>query len=192
MMIIFVNNINIIPFSLDFRFLSELLRREKEVRTDESTILKLEAKEGVERFSVATSTDVEFVTVFRLKNTLRKVVKCHSSFCQHKQGKTRSISSLNSSSNLCEHLMLFKTWFQASEGTSTHDELSYGFEDMDLAGNELLGELEDDVEAENSIDRLLPKAVVSIINVFMCFARYLSLSATKKLSLHHSINVIYM
>ena len=76
----------------------------------EQKVLKLQSKSGVEKYSVAINSDAEFVTVYNIKNSNRKVISCHSSLCQYQQGKSRSAKNIENATDLCAHLEIFKTY----------------------------------------------------------------------------------
>ena len=76
----------------------------------EQNVLKLQSKSGVEKYSVATNSDAEFVTIYNIKNSSRKVISCHSSLCQYQQGKSRSVKNVENAADLCPHLEIFKAY----------------------------------------------------------------------------------
>ena len=76
----------------------------------EQNVLKLQSKSGVEKYSVATNSDAEFATICSIKNSNRKVISCHSSFCQCQQGISRSMKNVENAADLCPHLGIFKAY----------------------------------------------------------------------------------
>ena len=76
----------------------------------EQNVLKLQSKSGVEKYSVATNYNAEFVTIYNIKNSSRKVISCHSSLCQYQQEKSRSMKDVENAADLCPHLEIFKAY----------------------------------------------------------------------------------
>ena len=70
-------------------------------------IIKLNSKLNNEKFSVVAES-VSFVSIYDVSGTSRKVIHCHDSSCALQQGSKRAIHNLQSSTQLCSHLRLFK------------------------------------------------------------------------------------
>lgn len=74
-------------------------------------VLKLNSKSNIERYSVSTGYDAQFVTIMKVHNTTRKIVQCHSSLCKLSEGNCRSVNYLHSSKVLCQHLTIFRNFY---------------------------------------------------------------------------------
>ena len=64
----------------------------------------------MEEYSVGTNSDAEFVTIYGIINSNRKVSSCHWSLCQYHQGKSRSVKNVENTSDLYPYLEIFKTY----------------------------------------------------------------------------------
>ena len=89
------------------RFISQMLPLSESsiyLNYAEQNVLKLQPKSGVEKYSVATNSDAEFVTIYNIKNSSKKVISCHSSLCQYQQQKSRLMKNVEN------------CWFMSSSG----------------------------------------------------------------------------
>ena len=62
--------------------------------TIQSPVIKLQSNNNVERFSVISNGSAEFVTIFNIKKTTRRIAKCHSSVCAVNEVNSRNVSTL--------------------------------------------------------------------------------------------------
>ena len=78
-------------------------------------VLQLPAKRNdLEKYSVVTNKDVQFVHVFVEQNA--SYVNCMSGVCQRGYGKKRKLETLDKHKNLCPHLKVFKEyWHERSK-----------------------------------------------------------------------------
>ena len=127
---------------LDLRKINEGLK------SASANVILLNSKSGVERYSVINRCSAEFVTVFEVAKTSRKIVKCHSSLCKIYEGSTRVISNLGKGV-LCPHLKEFANYYRLVQGIPDPD-------DDSSSGDEL------DVDSQNNEDILLPQEKVAL------------------------------
>ena len=77
----------------------------------QNTVIELPSKENVEKCSVVAEGSAEIVTIFSVDKTPRKIIRCHSGYCNvHIGGNKRLVTSLGTSKNLCAHLIEFRDW----------------------------------------------------------------------------------
>ena len=82
----------------------------------------------MERYSVTSSSTAEFVIVFEVAKSYRKIVKCHSSICKISEGSTRVINNLGKGV-LCPHLTEFSSYYRLIQNIPNP-------EDSDPSGDE--------------------------------------------------------
>ena len=83
-------------------------------------IIKLHSKLNNEKFSVVTES-VSFVSIYNISGTRRKVIQCHNSSCGLQQGSKRNIQNLQTSTELCTHLNLFKNHYDEFVSGDSND-----------------------------------------------------------------------
>ena len=123
----------------------------------EQKVLKLQSKSGVEKYSVATNSDAEFVTIYNIKNSNRKVISCHSSLCQYQQGKSRSVKNVENATDLCPHLEIFKTYI-LEHGLYEEARTDHEIEKLSLNLN-ILEILEDEEGLDSEIVTHIPVCI---------------------------------
>ena len=72
-------------------------------------VIEVNAKIGVRRFSIQGEDSIEFVTLYTVEKTTRKIVQCHSSFCSMNKYAKREVTKLDGSS-ICAHLVKFREY----------------------------------------------------------------------------------
>ena len=78
----------------------------------DSPVIRLNSKSGEKRFSIIANESPSFVTIFDILGTERNIISCHSSLCKMQQGHKRRLGTLQTSSVLCPHLTVFKTYYE--------------------------------------------------------------------------------
>ena len=87
----------------------------------DSPVLELNSKVGCQRYSVVAGSSVEFVTVFSVAKSSRKIVQCHASLCKIREGSSRNVQTLVTSQTLCPHLAVFKIYYLSHNSDAVSD-----------------------------------------------------------------------
>ena len=74
----------------------------------ELKVLKLQSKCGIKLF--CCDYDAEFVTIYNIEYSNRKIISCDSSPCQYQQRKSGTMKNVENATDLCPHLEIFKTF----------------------------------------------------------------------------------
>ena len=94
--------------------LSEFINTKKiihGVASTKSKVVLLKSKSNVEKYSVCGDGDVQFVTIFSVTKSTRKIFQCHSSICKLREGHSHSLLTLQSCRSLCQRLRTFQEFY---------------------------------------------------------------------------------